>query len=50
VKIFNGTGQLMLEQILTGHKTVINQRFNPGVYVVKISDGGEPASYKVIVK
>jgi hypothetical protein len=46
VQIFNTMGQMLVEQQLNNTETVINHRFNTGVYIVKAGNG----TAKAIVK
>jgi hypothetical protein len=50
VSVYNGVGQKLCEQKLTGYKTIINREFATGVYVVKMNNGTSNISSKVIIK
>jgi len=50
VSVFNGVGQQLHEQYLTGNKTIINKNFTSGVYMVKVDNGAGEITKKVIVQ
>ena len=51
VRVFNAVGQQLANQHLTNHSTTINGHFNPGVYVIKISNGTTvTATQKIVIK
>ena len=51
VRVFNAVGQQLVSQHLTNRSTTINGNFNPGVYVVKVSNGTTvTATQKIVIK
>ena len=50
VRVFNAVGQQLANQHLTNHSTTINGHFNPGVYVIKISNGTANTTQKIVMK
>ena len=51
VQVFNAVGQQLVNQHLTNRTTTVNGNFNPGVYVVKVSNGTvATATQKIVIK
>ena len=50
VSVFNAVGQQLVNQHLTNRSTTINGNFNPGVYVVKVSNGTANTTQKIVIK
>ena len=51
VRVFNAVGQQLVNQHLTNRATTVNGNFNPGVYVVKVSNGIAACStQKIVIK
>lgn len=51
VSVFNAVGQQLVNQYLTNRSTTVNGNFNPGVYVVKVSNGtAATATQKIVIK
>lgn len=51
LRVFNAVGQQLVNQHLTNRSTTINGNFNPGVYVVKVSNGTTvTATQKIVIK
>ena len=50
ITIFNALGQKLATRKLTDRTTVINETFNPGIYIVKLDEGGKSQLHKIIIK
>ena len=51
VQVFNAVGQQLINQRLTNPTTTVNGNFNPGVYVVKVSNGtAATVTQKIVIK
>ncbi len=50
VTVYNVTGQVLANKALSGVTTVVDNQFIPGVYIVKVNNGANAVSVKVIIE
>lgn len=50
VKVYNTSGKLIHSQNVVNHTTLINKIFDPGVYVVKVLNGGQNTVLRALVR
>ena len=50
VKVYNTSGKLIHSQNVVNHTTLINKIFDPGVYVVKVLNGGQNTVLRTLVR
>ena len=48
--IYNALGQILNEGLTSSNKTIINNKFMQGIYVVKVSNNGKNYTSRVIIK
>ncbi len=50
VTVYNVTGQVLANKALSGITTVVDNQFIPGVYIVKVNNGANAVSVKVVIE
>jgi hypothetical protein len=50
VTVYNVTGQVLANKALSGVTTVVDNQFIPGVYIVKVNNGANAVSTKVVIE